>query len=454
MKDLSEKRESFAGSMTAIMAMAGSAVGLGNLWRFPYLMGENGGATFIAIYLLLAIFICLPIILVEFIIGRRSQKNIYGAFEVLAPGKPWKLIGICCTLAPILVLSFYSVVGGWSINYLLKALSFSFTGENSNPEYLSSLFSNFVTDPYKPLLFHTLFLGMTAVIVAVGVKKGIERFSKIVMPLLFVMIIIIVVKAVTLPGSSAGLNYIFKPDFSKVTSETVLKALGQAFFSLSLGCGTMVTYASYVGRKENLLKCSAGTVFFDTIFALLAGCAIMPAVFAYGINPSEGPGLVFVTLPHIFSQMTAGGPVAIIFFFSLLIAALTSSISLLEVLTALLTEELHLKRTWAVVISFFLFWILGAACSLSQGVLSDVLVFGKNIFDLFDYISANILMLAGGLLLTIFVGWALGKKVIREELTNDGSLRVPPVLLQTIVFLIRYVAPAAIIAIFIFQTIS
>ena len=441
-----KQRESFAGSMAATLALAGSAVGLGNLWRFPYLMGENGGAAFIVIYIILAFLICLPVMTGEFLVGRRSQANVFGAFRKLAPDKLWKYLGVFSIFAVICILSFYSVVGGWSVEYFFKSCTFSFTGDDSEAQ-LSTMFSEFVSDPYKPLVFHTIFLGLTAGIVVLGVKNGIERFSKIMMPVLFFLMVAIAVRAMTLPGSSEGIKYIFRPDFSKVTSDTVLKALGQAFFSLSIGCGTVVTYASYVKKNENILKCSAGTAIFDTTFAIIAGCAIMPAVFAFGLNPSEGPGLVFVTLPHIFSQMPAGGIIAVVFFFALLIAALTSSISLLEVVIVFMTEEMKMKRRWAVAASFLLFWALGAVCSLSQGVMSDITLFGKNIFDLFDYISANILMLGGGFLSVIFVGWYLGPKIIKEELTNEGTLKVPAWLLNTVIFCIRFLAPLGVLAI-------
>lgn len=431
--------------MTAVLALAGSAVGLGNLWRFPYLMGQNGGAAFIVIYILCILLLALPIFMCEFIIGRRSQKDVFGAYRSLAPHTPWQILGIFSILGVSCVLSFYSVVGGWGVEYFFKSLSLSFT--SGNEEALSTMFSDFVSDPYKPLVFHTIFLAITAAVVVAGVKNGIERFSKVMMPLLFLLMVAIAVRSLTLPNAEEGLKYLFRPDFSKVDGRMFIMALGQAFFSLSLGVGMIVTYGSYVNKKESILKCSAGTALFDTLFALIAGCAIMPAVFAFGLNPSEGPSLVFVTLPYIFTQMPAGGLLSIIFFLALLLAAITSSISLLEVVIAWMVEELHLSRFKACCSSFLGFWLLGALCSLSQGVLSDFLIFGKNFFDLFDYVSANILMLGGGLLTSIFVGWYLGPKIIREELTNGGSLPVSKTLLGIIVFLIKYLAPIAVIAI-------
>lgn len=439
-------RDSFQSSFGALLAMAGSAVGLGNMWRFPYMVGENGGAAFIIVYIIAVVFVCLPIFVSEFMVGRRAQANAFSACRNLSSYKGWGVIGIFCILAVICVLSFYSVVGGWSVNYLGRACMLQFTSD-ANSEQLGTIFSKFVSDPWLPLVFHSIFLLLTCLVVVLGVKKGIEKFSKVMMPVLFFIIILLAIRSMTLKGAGAGVRYLFMPDFSKITSKTVMAALGQAFFSLSIGCGTIMTYGSYVSKNENILRCSTGTFLSDTLFAIIAGCAIMPAVFACGISPGEGPGLVFVTLPFIFAQMPFGGPIAIAFFLTLLIAALTSSISLLEVVISFAVEQFKMSRKKAVFASFAIFWIIGALCSLSQGKLSDFTIFGKNLFDFLDYISANILMLGGGLLLVIFTGWALGKKVIKEELTNNGTLHIAPWFVNTFVFLIKYVAPIAVIAI-------
>ena len=442
-------RDSFGSSFGILVALAGSAVGLGNLWRFPYLVGENGGAAFILIYLGFVFLIGIPIMLSEFIVGRRSQSSARGAFQKLAPGSRWGIAGILAILCCVLILSFYSVVGGWGIAYLFKAFRFDFTTGDSAE--LSSLFSQFASSSWRPLLCHTLFLLASGLIVILGVKNGIEKFSKIMMPVLFVIMLGIAVRSLTLPGAGAGIDYLFKPDWSKVTSSTFLAALGQAFFSLSLGSGMVITYGSYVSRKENIVALSTKTAIADTLFALIAGCAIMPAVFAFGISPGEGPGLVFITLPHIFSQLPLGGVIAILFFVALLLAALTSSISLLEVIVAFCIEDFHLKRRTAVLLTLLVLWVLGCLCSLSQGVLSDWKIFGKTVFDLFDFVSANVLMLVGGLLVVIFAGWKLGRKVIHDELNNSGKLKLPVWLIDTFLFLIRFLAPAAIAAIAIFQ---
>lgn len=442
------KRDSFGSRFGALVAMAGSAVGLGNLWRFPYLVGENGGAAFIVVYLVMVFFLCLPIFVSEFIIGRRSQKNAFAAFRDLSQGSAWKWVGLFTIIVPMIVLSYYSVIGGWSMEYFLKSLSFSFTGGESR-EVIDTMFTGFVTSTWAPLFMHTLFLLATTLIVVVGIKDGIEKFSKIMMPLLFVMVLAIAVYSLTLPGAVKGVDYLFNPDFSKIDAHACAAALGQAFFSLSLGFGTIMTYSSYVDKNENILFQSTSTAVSDLIFALIAGIAIMPAVFAFGVDPQSGPGLVFETLPYVFSQMPAGGVIAILFFIALLVAALTSSISMLEVAVAYLMEEKKFTRTRACVVLFILCWAVGALCSLSFGPLSDIKITGRSIFDFFDNLSSNILMTLGSLFTVLFVGWRLKKTDIYDEFTNGGTLSRNAKIFGVLWFLIRYVCPLAIIAIFI-----
>ena len=441
-------RDSFGSRFGALVAMAGSAVGLGNLWRFPYLVGENGGAAFIIIYILLSFVICLPIFISEFVIGRRSQKNAFAAFRDLSGGSAWRWVGLFTIIVPLVVLSYYSVIGGWSVEYLLKSVSFSFTGEASQSVF-HSMFTDFVSSTWAPLIAHTAFLLVTTLIVIVGIKDGIEKFSKVMMPLLFFMVVAIAIYSMTLPGASAGLDYLFNPDFSKITGKAIAAALGQAFFSLSLGFGTIMTYASYVSKKENIMFQSAATAVSDLMFAMIAGMAIMPAVFAFGLNPQSGPGLVFETLPFVFGQMPAGGVVAILFFLALLVAALTSSISMLEVAVAYLVEEKKFSRLWACVVLFAVCWVVGAICSLSFGPLSDIKIDGGNIFDFFDNLSSNILMTLGSLLTVLFVGWRLKKTDVYDEFTNGGTLSRNARIFGVLWFLIRYVCPLAIAAIFI-----
>lgn len=442
------QRDSFGSRFGALVAMAGSAVGLGNLWRFPYLVGENGGAAFIVIYIALSFLICLPIFISEFVVGRRSQKNAYAAFRDLSGGSAWKWVGLFTIIVPLVVLSYYSVIGGWSIEYLVKSCTFSFTG-NVSQAAMNTMFTDFVSSPWTPLIFHTVFLLVTTLIVVIGIKNGIEKFSKVMMPILFFIVIAIAIYSLTLPGACKGVDYLFNPDFSKIDAKSCAAALGQAFFSLSLGFGTMMTYASYVDKKENILNQSTATAVSDLTFALIAGVAIMPAVFAFGLDPQSGPGLVFETLPFVFSQMPAGGFVAILFFIALLVAALTSSISMLEVAVAFLVEEKKLSRIAACSILFVICWIVGAVCSLSFGPLSEVEIGGRNLFDFFDNLSSNVLMTLGSLLTVIFVGWRLKKTDIYDEFTNGGTLRTSVRIFGMLWFLIRYVAPVAIISIFV-----
>ena len=436
-----EKRDSFASSFGVLVAMAGSAVGLGNLWRFPYLVGTNGGAAFIIIYLAIIAVLALPIMYSEFVVGRRAQSNVYGAFKKLAPGTKWGITGVLAILCCILIVSFYSVVGGWTIDYMVKAICGDFSASSTA---FDGLFAQTVSSNYRPLVFMLLFVGSSAAVLLAGVKDGIEKYSKVLMPLLFLMVIVIAVRAVTLPGAGAGLDFLFKPDFSKVTANTFLDALGQAFFSLSVGFGIIFTYASYVNRDENLVKMSVQTSCADTLFAIIAGVAIMPAVFAFGIEPAQGPGLVFVTLPYVFAQLPLGSVLATIFFFVLYVAALTSAISLLEVAVAYVIEEFKLSRKASVLAVTTLVVVLGTFCSLSQGILADVKIFGNNIFDLFDKTTANILIPIGALLIVLFAGWKMKKEEFVDEITSGGKHKINPLYLKIIIVSVRYIAPIVI----------
>jgi NSS family neurotransmitter:Na+ symporter len=316
------------------------------------------------------------------------------------------------------------------------------------------MFAEYVSSPWLPLIGHTLFLLATVVVVGAGIKGGIEKFSKVMMPLLFVIVLGIAIYSMLLPGAGAGLDYLFNPDFSKITAKSCAAALGQAFFSLSIGFGTIMTYASYVDKKENPLFQSVATASSDLLFALVAGMAIMPAVFAFGISPQTGPGLVFETLPYVFGQMPAGGFIAILFFLALLVAAVTSSISMLEVAVAYLVEEKKISRIWACVILFAICWVVGAVCSLSFGPLSHIKIDGGNIFDFFDNLSSNILMTLGSLLTVLFVGWRLKKTDVYDEFTNGGTLSTNARIFGVLWFLIRYICPLAIILIFVSGLIS
>lgn len=429
------KREKFSSRLGILLAMAGSAVGLGNMWRFPYMVGVNGGGAFILLYIIFVIVLCLPIFFSEFILGKRSQANAFGAFRKLAPGTAWPLVGILAIATPMIILSYYSVVGGWSLKFLANALSFSFTKEGAD---LGSMFGNFAGSTWGPCIAHTLFLATTAGIVLGGVQKGIERFSKVMMPLLFLLVIAMGIRTLTLPKAGEGLVWLFKPDFSKVGISVCAAALGQAFYSLSLGYGIMLTYSSYVDKKENIATSAVKITGMDLLFSLLASCAIMPAVFVFGLEPNAGAGLVFNTLPHIFATMPLGGLVAIIFFLALLVAALTSSVSLCEVGVAFLVEEKHLKRSTATIIVFAFCWIVGIFCALN----------GK-VFDIFDYVSSNILMILGSLFMVIFVGWRMKRTDVFDEFTNGGTLAANKRIFGFVWFVIKWLAPIAVLFIFI-----
>ena len=442
-----KERENFGSRMAVIMAFAGSAIGLGNIWRFPYLVGQNGGAAFVVIYIIATLVISLPIFFAESVIGRRSGANCRGAFISLGKGTKWPYLGFLMVFTPLWIVSYYSVVGGWSLEYLAQALRLDFI--HTAPDAMSGTFERFISRTWAPLGFHLAFLGLTVAIVALGVKSGIEKFSKICLPVLFALVVLIAVYSLTLPGAHNGVSYLFKPDFSKVTFGTCLDALGQSFYSLSLGMGIVITYSSYVSKQENLMVSGAGTAVSDMLFAILAGVAVMPAVFAAGIEPGSGPGLIFDTLPYIFAQMGLEMPwissiAAILFFLTILFAALTSSISLIEVGVAYLVEERGFKRGWACVFLFVITGVLGGLCSLSFGPLADVKVFGMGFFDLFDTLASNVLLTVGGLLVVLFVGWKMPKADVFDELTNGGTKRRNVRLFNFFYFLIRYVAPVGV----------
>lgn len=441
-----KNREQFSGNLTIIMAMAGSAIGLGNIWRFPYIVGEYGGAAFIIIYFLACLIIALPIFFAESVIGRRGGMDTFGSMKKLAPGSKWYKVGMLTIISPIIILSYYSVVGGWSIHYLLESFGGALGQETGH-------FGEFISSVEAPILAHTVFIALVAAIVLAGVKKGIEKFSKYTMPVLFILILVTVIYSLTLPGAGRGVSYLVKPDFSKLTAQAFTAAVGQAFFSLSLGVGTVLTYASYMRKKDNMLLSGVGTASFDLIFALLAGFAVMPAVFAAGLSPASGPGVVFETLPYIFSKMGSGAAwiticVSGIFFLAVLMAALTSAISMLEVGVAYLVEEKHLKRSRAVLYLSLFAWSVGLLCSLSFGPLADVTILGNSIFDFLDKLCSNWLLPFGGLLFTIFVGWKMPSADVLEEFSNNGKKPLNVRIYPALRILMRYVAPIGIMIIF------
>lgn len=439
-----EKRDSFTSNIGVIAAAAGSAIGLGNIWRFPYVLGENGGGAFLFIYLAFVLGIGIPVMLSEFTIGRRAQRNPVGAFKKLAPKRPWFLIGIMGVAAAFMILSFYAAVAGWTLEYIYQSVTNSFSGKT--PVQLEDMFDDFRTGSWRPVIWFLVFMIFTAGIVISGVQKGIEKYTKILMPVLLLILIILSIRAVTLPGAGAGLAFLFKPDFSKITASTVLEALGQAFFSLSIGMGTLITYGSYIQRKDNLTTTAISVSLADTFIAVLAGIAIFPAVFAFGIDPAAEEGLVFITLPNIFQQMAGGYFFSLLFFILLAVAALTSTISVLEVVVAYFSEELNISRKKATLIASLSISVLGIFAAASWGWFDSFTVAGNNFFGILNFTSANILLPIGGFFIVIFVGWFFGRKKVRDEISNQGSLKAR--LLGVFLFLVRFIAPIAIALVF------
>ncbi len=444
-----QDRVNFGSKIGAILAAAGSAVGLGNIWRFPYETGNHGGAAFILIYLLCIVLLGLPIMIAEFSIGRHSRANTAGAYNVLAPGTPWRGVGYMGVLAGFLILSYYSVVAGWTLEYTWQAISNGFAGMNA--EGYTQFFTNFSANPWRSVLWMVVFMVMTHMVILMGVKKGIEKSAKIMMPMLFILIIVLVVCSVTLPGADKGLAFLLKPDFSKVNADVFLGAMGQAFFSLSLGLGCLSTYASYFGKDTNLSKTALSVGVIDTMVAIMAGLIIFPAAFSVGVSPDAGPSLLFITLPNVFQMAFGDVPFlayifSVMFYVLLALAAFTSTISMHEVVTAFVHEDWKFSRkkaAWYVTIFCIL---LGVLSALSFGVLADMKIFGLTFFDFLDTLTSKVMLPLGGMLISIFTGWYLDRRIVWDELTNEGSLKVP--FFKVYIFIMKYLAPVAIGLIF------
>ncbi|MCQ2230216.1 MAG: sodium-dependent transporter [Bacteroidales bacterium] len=426
------EKEGFSSRAGAIAAAAGSAVGLGNIWRFPYVLGQNGGAAFLLVYVLFMLLIALPVLMSEFAIGRKAGLPVLDAFKSLAPGKKWYLIGFSGVLCAFVISSFYQVVSGWTLFYTYM----SATGQLSSlsEQEVETMFQHTASDPVICVIWMLVMLGITGFVVARGVDKGIEQYSKILMPVLLVLIVVVCVRSVSLDGAAEGISFLLSPDFSKLTPSALFEALGQAFFSLSIGMGTMTTYGSYISKKQNLSSSAMSVAMIDFFIAFLAGLMIFPCAFAFGINPGQGPGLVFVTLPNIFNQMPMGQLISVAFFFLLVVAALTSSISLLEVVVTFIRSSFGFKRKKATFISAACVAFFGVACSLSSTV-----------FDLFDKVSANILLPLGAFFIVLFIPYELGKKRVCEEFEAHGGKFK---LFGVYYFLTKYIVPVAILFIF------
>jgi NSS family neurotransmitter:Na+ symporter len=448
---MEKQRDGFSSKFGIIAAAAGSAIGLGNIWKFPYITGVYGGAAFIVVYLICIALIGLPIMLAEFTIGRRAQANAIGSFKKLKPNTPWFLTGWLGFAAAFVILSFYGVIAGWTMHYVATAIGNGFAGQS--PEEIGNTFNALITHPWKPIAWQVIFMVITAGVILGGVKDGIEKYSKILMPLLLVIIIVLDIRAVTLEGAAEGVNFLLKPDFSKLSGSAVMSALGHAFFSLSLGMGTMITYGSYIGKKENLGITALQVTIADTLIALLAGLAIFPAVFAFGIEPGSGPGLVFVTLPNVFNQMPGGYIFGIMFFALLAVAALTSSISILEVVVAYFTEDLKWNRKKSTMIAAVAITALGAFESLTISTIKFELPLYKggefHIFSFFDFMIevADLMLPVGGFFISLFVGFVLLKSDVEDEVTSGGTF--PVSWLGAFRFITRYVAPIGIVITFV-----
>ena len=455
---MSSNRANFGSRFGAILAAAGSAVGLGNIWRFPCETGAHGGAAFILLYVFFIALVAVPVLIAEMALGRESRANCYDTFCSLATKRfnnrivynVWRCIGAMCVLAGFLVFSYYSVVAGWTLGYTVSSATGTLIGQT--PEMFAEGFQEFSSSPWQPALWLVIFVALTTAIVIMGVQRGIERASKIMMPLLFILLIVLACCSLSLPNAMEGVRFLFKPDFSKITGEVALSAMGQAFFTLSVGIGCLMTYASYFSDKVNIIKDSLDIAGIDTLVAITAGLIIFPAAMSVGIAPDAGPSLVFITLPNVFNQAFGSTPwlcytVTLLFYVLLTMAALTSSISMLEITTAFVTEKFNIKRWKAATVLGIITCVAGFACSMSFGEWSDVKIFGMGFFDLFDFFVAKFAMPIGGIFMCLLMS-KLGKEKVVSMLTNNGTLRLAW-LAKAYYFLFTWIIPLLILIIFI-----
>lgn len=448
---MSNERGNFGSKIGIVLATAGSAVGLGNVWRFPYMVGEDGGAAFILVYIICILLLGLPGMICEFIVGRHAQANAAAAYDKLSGGRPWKLVGYLGILTSTIILGFYAVVAGWCLQYLYAALVGQLSGDAN---YVKDYFVSFSSNPVRPVLFGIAFILITHLVVVRGVRGGIERASKTLMPILFLLLLILVVASCLLPGAMEGVRFLFQPDFSKLSSNVMLDALGQAFFSLSLGTACLCTYASYFSRDTNLLASAGQIALLDTMIAILSGLMIFPAAASVGISPDSGPSLIFITLPNVFQQAFAAMPIAgyvvgVMFFALLVFAALTSTISMHEIGTAFFTEEWNMPRrrsAWVITVVASLICVV---CSLSVGAIDELKLLGISVMDFCDQLTANFMLPTGALFACLFVGWYIPRQLAYDEFTNWGThgQRIFPVFL----FAVRYVCPLCIVLVFLHQ---
>jgi len=435
----------WSSSFGFVLAAVGSAVGLGNIWKFPYMVGESGGSAFVIAYLFCIALVGFPVLVAEWLIGRRGQKNPVNTFTDVAASegksRTWGIVGATGILGGFLILSFYSVIGGWALNYITKIGSGSFIGQNSDS--VGATFDAMLASAGTLTIWHTVFMALTALIVGIGVTRGIETTAKILMPLLGLILFIIVGYNVINGGFGEAVAYLFTPDLSKLTGSVMLAALGHAFFTLSIGMGIMIAYGSYLGREVNLLKTARTVVILDTVIALAAGLAIFPIIFSHGLDPSSGPGLIFVSLPIAFGSMTAGTIIGTLFFLLITFAALTSSISLLEPTVEFLEERTSMSRTMSTISASIVIWLLGIAALLSFNLWADFTIMGNGIFDALDKVTSKFLLPLTGLAGIIFFGWKMDQTAIQRELNLSGGTW------QVWQIVVKFIAPIAIIAVFI-----
>lgn len=431
-------RAAWGSRLGFILAAAGSAIGLGAIWKFPYVTAQNGGGAFLLIFLVMVFTLGISIMIAEMAVGQISQKSPVGAYRYFG-GRPWSVVGYIGVFCGFLILSFYSVVGGWTVFYIARSLDTAFL--TADAVVLKQIFDTFIADAMEPLWYHAAFMAMTAGVVLAGVQKGIERVSKSLMTMLFLLILVLIARSLTLPGASEGVMYFLTPDFSKVDTRMVLEAMGLAFFSLSLGMGCMMTYGSYASSETNLARSAASVIGLTTGVCILVGLMILPAVFAFGLDPAEGAGLTFIIMPAVFSHLGGGQFFAILFFFLLFVAALTSSVSLMEVITSFFIDEFALPRIPVTIVMAVLMFVLGIAASLSFGPWKEYTLFGMTIFKLLDYVTSHLMMPFGGIMVALLVGWKACEQVARR-LSVDG--RIPrwwPLMKP----FCRYVAPLLIL---------
>lgn len=445
-----DKRGTFGSRLAIILATAGSAVGLGNIWRFPFMTGQNGGAAFILVYFACVLLLGIPGMVNEFIVGRHAQTNAARAYSQIG-GRKWRFIGYLGILTSTIILGFYAVVAGWCLQYLFASIAGQLNGD---PSYVIAYFRTFSSDPIKPCLWAIGFVLITHLVVAQGVEKGIERASKLLMPLLLVLLLILVVASCLLPNASAGIEFLLKPDFSKVSRDVFLEALGQAFFSLSLGTACLCTYASYFKRDTNLLRSATQIALLDSAIAILAGLMIFPAAFSVGVQPDSGPSLIFITLPNVFREAFAAMPlvgyvISILFYALLVFAALTSTISMHEIGTAFFHEEMSLPRQKAAWILTLVCSLIAIFCSLSVGAYSNLQLFGMSLLDFCDFLTAQLMLPAGAFLTSILMGWFASRQLVQDEFTNNGTLHAT--FFKAWYFSVRYIVPLCITLIFLHQ---